>query len=74
MGWGKLEELSNGGEMFIHHEDARRGQPDWKPREFDAETAAALENMVGSGLSKFALRKSTGRRRRPAAVGPDRSP
>ena len=59
MGWGKLEELSNGGEMFIHHEDARRGQPNWKPREFDPETAAALENMVGSGLSKFALRKST---------------
>ena len=59
MGWGKLDELSNGGEMFIHHEDARRGQPNWKPREFDPETAAALENMVGSGLSKFALRKST---------------
>ena len=26
MGWGKLDELTNGGEMFIHHEDARRGQ------------------------------------------------
>ena len=58
-GWGPLDELANGGEMFIHHEDARRGQPNWKPREFDPETAAALENMVGSGLSKFALRKST---------------
>ncbi len=58
MGWGKLEELSNGAEMFIHHEDARRGQADWKPRELDAETVAALENMVGSGMSKIALRKS----------------
>ena len=38
--------------------DARRGQADWKPREFDAQTAAALEDMVGSGMSKLALRKS----------------
>lgn len=58
MGWGKLDELSNGGEMFIHHEDARRGQPGWQPREFDHATEAALEDMVGSGLSKLALRKS----------------
>ena len=59
MGWGKLDELTNGGEMFIHHEDARRGQPDWTPREFDAGNRGRSENMVGSGLSKFALRKST---------------
>ena len=58
MGWGKLEELTNSGEMFIHHEDARRGQPDWKPREFDPATEATLEDMVGSGLTKLMLRKS----------------
>ena len=36
-GWGKLDELTNGGEMFIHHEDARRGRSagnrgSWTPR------------------------------------------
>ena len=58
MGWGKLDELTNGGEMFIHHEDARRGQADWKPRTFDPATETALEKIVGSGVSKLALRKS----------------
>jgi uncharacterized protein (TIGR03085 family) len=58
MGWGKLDEISNGGEMFIHHEDARRGQPGWKPREYDAATAAELDKMVSSGWTKFMMRKS----------------
>ena len=35
-GWGKLDDLANGGEMFIHHEDARRGQAGWEPRQLDA--------------------------------------
>lgn len=58
-GWGPLDELANGGEMFIHHEDARRGQAGWEPRVYDAQTAAALDKMATSGLSKMALRKST---------------
>lgn len=58
MGWGKLEEISNSGEMFIHHEDARRGQPDWRPRDYDPATAAALDKMVNSGLTKLMMRKS----------------
>ena len=56
-GWGKLNELTNGGEMFIHHEDARRGQPGWEPRELDPASVAELEKMLGSGVSKLALRK-----------------
>ncbi len=56
-GWGKLDELTNGGEMFIHHEDARRGQPGWEPRKLDPESVAELEKMLGSGMSKLALRK-----------------
>ena len=58
MGWGKVDELANGGEMFIHHEDARRGQPDWKPRVFDSATSATLAGMVDSGMSKLMLRNS----------------
>jgi uncharacterized protein (TIGR03085 family) len=59
MGWGKIDELANGGEMFIHHEDARRGQPNWKPRVFDAATTETLTGMVDSGMSKLMLRKSS---------------
>jgi len=59
MGWGKVDELANGGEMFIHHEDARRGQPDWKPRVFDTATSEALVGIVDSGMSKLLLRKSS---------------
>ena len=57
-GWGKIDELANSGEMFIHHEDARRGQVGWEPRQFDAETTAALKKLVVSSMSKLALRKS----------------
>ncbi|MGW0519316.1 TIGR03085 family metal-binding protein [Crossiella sp. NPDC003009] len=32
-----LEDLVNGAEYFIHHEDVRRAQPDWEPRELDQE-------------------------------------
>lgn len=56
-GWGKLGEL-DGVEMFIHHEDARRGQEGWQPRVFDADTTARLDRMASSGVLKLALRKS----------------
>ncbi len=58
-GWGKLDELTNNGEMFIHHEDARRGQPDWAPRAFDDASAKVLADMVDSSLSRMALRHAT---------------
>ncbi len=54
----KLDEAANGGEMFIHHEDARRGQPDWEPREFDAETTAVLTTMARSAFVRMSLRKA----------------
>jgi uncharacterized protein (TIGR03085 family) len=49
-GWGKLEDLTNGGEMFIHHEDVRRAQTDWEPRQLDDTLAKAL----GRGLPLLA--------------------
>jgi uncharacterized protein (TIGR03085 family) len=54
--WGKLDELTNNGEMFIHHEDVRRGQSGWCPRTFDAGTTRVLEGIVDSALSRLALR------------------
>ena len=56
-GWGKLGEL-DGVEMFIHHEDARRGQEGWQPRAFDADTTAQLDKIASSGILRLALRKS----------------
>lgn len=29
---GIVDELVNGGEFFVHHEDVRRGEPGWEPR------------------------------------------
>ena len=27
-----LDRVGNGGELFVHHEDVRRGEPGWEPR------------------------------------------
>lgn len=57
-GWGLLNDLANGGEMFIHHEDVRRGQAGWRPRELSPQDTAELTRSVKSGLSRLALRKA----------------
>ena len=45
-----LDPVANMGEMFIHHEDVRRAQTDWEPRQLDDGTVRAL----GRGLSIMA--------------------
>jgi uncharacterized protein (TIGR03085 family) len=57
LGWGPVDDKANSMEMFIHHEDARRGQPDWQPRELDADTRAQLIPMSTSFLALRSLRK-----------------
>jgi uncharacterized protein (TIGR03085 family) len=42
----RVDRAVNTLEMFLHHEDARRGQPDWQPRELPPELAAALWSRV----------------------------
>jgi uncharacterized protein (TIGR03085 family) len=37
-----VDELANTIEFFIHHEDIRRAQPDWTPRDLPAGLEAAL--------------------------------
>src|SRR5689334_18567661 len=32
---GRVDELANGAEFFVHHEDVRRGTPGWEPRGAD---------------------------------------
>lgn len=34
-------------EYFVHQEDVRRAQPEWKPRELDPDTVAALWRNLG---------------------------
>jgi uncharacterized protein (TIGR03085 family) len=35
-------------EMFLHHEDVRRAQPDWQPRKLSPELASALWSRIRS--------------------------
>jgi len=53
---GPLDRATNTVEFFIHHEDVRRAQPDWKPRQLDAATTRALWHTV-SGLARLNLRR-----------------
>jgi uncharacterized protein (TIGR03085 family) len=51
-----LEPLTNTVEFFIHHEDVRRGQPDWQPRQLSPGQEAALWTPVRT-MARFALRR-----------------
>jgi uncharacterized protein (TIGR03085 family) len=49
---GKIDELANTVEFFVHFEDVRRAQPTWEPRELDDNLTDALYGV----LSKMAKR------------------
>jgi uncharacterized protein (TIGR03085 family) len=50
------DELANTVEFFIHHEDVRRAQPDWRPRMLpDGQQAALWRRVVPMG--RLALRR-----------------
>ncbi|MDA0636292.1 TIGR03085 family metal-binding protein [Nonomuraea sp. MCN248] len=52
-----LDTAVNTIEYFVHHEDVRRAQPDWAPRELPAD----LEDLIWkrlSGMAKMMLRRS----------------
>jgi uncharacterized protein (TIGR03085 family) len=59
-GLGPVDRLVNSQEFFIHHEDVRRAQQDWAPRELPREQAAALWRQVrlAGGLALRRLRAS----------------
>jgi uncharacterized protein (TIGR03085 family) len=50
------DEQANTVEYFVHHEDVRRAQPDWQPREISDELSEALWRRVKG--ARFFLRKS----------------
>jgi uncharacterized protein (TIGR03085 family) len=52
----RLDEAANTVEYFVHHEDVRRAQPDWAPRDIPAGLSAALWGRLKS--SRLFLRKA----------------
>ena len=50
-----MDERINTVEFFVHHEDLRRGQAGWKPRELPDGLSGALWNRLK--LARFLLRK-----------------
>lgn len=51
-----VDELANTLEMYVHHEDVRRAQPNWRPRAIDPGLEKALWATVRR-TSRLALRK-----------------
>ncbi len=51
-----MDERANVVEYFVHHEDVRRAQPDWEPRELGKGLADVLWHRLG--MARFLLRKA----------------
>jgi uncharacterized protein (TIGR03085 family) len=52
---GKVERMANTIEYFVHHEDVRRAQPDWKPRPFtdrDQDRLWSRLVLLAKGLAR----------------------
>jgi uncharacterized protein (TIGR03085 family) len=52
-----LDPVASIHEMFVHHEDLRRAQTGWQPRELDASTTAAVRRRIPM-VSRVGLSKS----------------
>lgn len=53
---GAIDRAANTSEFFIHHEDVRRAQPDWAPRDLDPAAEAELWKLLGR-TAKLSVRK-----------------
>jgi uncharacterized protein (TIGR03085 family) len=53
-----VERLTNTLEYFVHHEDLRRAQPGWEPRELPVADEDELWRLI-KGAAKLASRKAT---------------
>ncbi|MEV0344271.1 TIGR03085 family metal-binding protein [Nonomuraea sp. NPDC050680] len=52
-----LDDAVNTLEFFVHHEDVRRAQPEWEPRELPADLEQVLWKRVAGG-GRLMLRRS----------------
>lgn len=57
MRFGAVDEVVNGLEHFVHHEDVRRGRKDWQPRVLDQDTEKAVIDLLTSLPVKMAVRE-----------------
>lgn len=55
---GKVDEVANGGELFVHHEDLRRGAAGWVPRPADLHRDAQLWSVLSS-TSRILFRRTS---------------
>jgi len=55
-----LDPVANVGEMFIHHEDVRRAQPDWQPRVLEPALTSMLRRTLPL-MGRLTLAKVPGR-------------
>lgn len=55
-----VDGMVNTVEMFVHHEDVRRAQPGWQPRDLDEETQAALWGALMRGARMLVRKVPTG--------------
>jgi uncharacterized protein (TIGR03085 family) len=46
-------------ELYVHHEDVRRGQPDWRPRPSDPEREDALWAGLTNPMNRLLFRRSS---------------
>lgn len=56
----RLDELANLVEFFVHHEDVRRAQPDWQPRDLPADLQGKLWTALKRSARLMFRRSSTG--------------
>jgi uncharacterized protein (TIGR03085 family) len=52
-----VDAVANMPEMFVHHEDVRRGRPGWEPRELSAADEARLWSLLRK-MGRMAYRKA----------------
>jgi len=74
-----LDPVANMGEMFIHHEDVRRAQTGWEPRQLDDATVKALARglplmarlTLGGAPARVSLRTPDGKTVAAVGRGPE---
>jgi uncharacterized protein (TIGR03085 family) len=74
-----LDPVANMGEMFIHHEDVRRAEKGWEPRQLDAGTVKALSRglsimarlTLANAPSRVSLRMPDGKTLATVGTGPE---
>ncbi|HUS43145.1 MAG TPA: TIGR03085 family metal-binding protein [Ilumatobacteraceae bacterium] len=57
---GKIDELANTVEFFVHLEDVRRAQPAWDQRDLDADLVDALYGVLSTMAKRLVKSSSVG--------------